>query len=200
MALLVEIVRGFRMGLPIISPSLAFRVERDMNTKGYSLVDTSEFLVGKEWPDQRSKTFRILKSKDSGFYLSLNECCADWIVELVKWQGRLLKKALTRECFHIGYNHLSLRNERFKYNRKDETCRWHTDGPYLRSLCVVKGETTLIMTDLGKSHVPLGWTVFITGNRRHNILPKIPPTLHCRPKSGALRRIIVNGWVYGYDS
>ncbi len=182
------------MTLPVISKSLASRVAKDMNTKGYSLIDTSLFLSRKTWPSQKSLTFKALNGKKYGHYISLKECMTDWITEFVGWQDKLLHKALPNENLRIESDSLSIRNEKHKTDRK--VCNWHVDGHYIRSLCVMKGEPTLIMTELGESPIPLGWTLFITASGRNKSIPDIPGTLHRRPRTKKLRRLIVHGW-YG---
>jgi hypothetical protein len=158
-----------------------------MNMQGFTLVDTSHFLVGKEWPPQRSRDFKILNSNAFGHYMALSECNTQWVKQLIRWQERLLTRALPTEGLYNRGEGLSLRNERFK---NDKVCHWHLDGGYIRSLCVVKGPTTQVMTPLGESPIPLGWTLFITAKDRR----KVPATLHRRPRLKNLRRVIVYGW------
>lgn len=176
--------------LPNLTRDLIRSVRRNMNTQGFALVDTSEYLTDKVWPSQRSDVFKTLNSKSGGHYISLKECSTAWIKTLIQWQSRLLKAALPKEDFKLRGHSLSLRNER---HRNDNVCTWHLDGAYIRSICVVKGSPTQVMTKLGESHVPLGWTLFITARERVSSM-KIPGTLHRRPRLKKLRRVIVNGW------
>lgn len=172
------------MTLPVISRGLVNNVRKNMITRGYALVDTSCFLENKKWPSPRSQ--------DVFFnYIVLAECETDWIKKLVNWQGRLLKKALPEEgIYSEGLDSLSIRNERYKFHT---VCKWHVDGYYIRSICVVKGVPTQVKTPLGDSPIPVGWTLFITGSDRVKAL-KIKGTLHCRPKCDKLRRLILYGW------
>lgn len=186
----MEVGKTNRHSLPPISRFLVSNVRMDMNTQGFALVDTSHFLKDKVWPSQRSKDFRKLNDSPSGYYMFLRECQTNWVRQLIQWQGRLLKKALSDEKLCSKGESLSLRNERF---RDDSSCKWHLDGYHIRSICTLKGPPTLIMTELGESPIPLGWTLFITARDRTDSV-KIPATWHRRPRIKKLRRLIVYGW------
>lgn len=174
------------MTLPVISRGLVNSVRKNMLTRGYALVDTSCFLENKKWPSPKSQD--VFTN-----YVVLAECETDWIKKLIDWQERLLKRALPEEgIYNTGLDSLSLRNERYKFHK---VCKWHVDGYYIRSICVVKGVPTQIKTPLGDSPIPVGWSLFITGNQRVSAL-KVRGTLHRRPQSDKLRRVIVHGW-YG---
>lgn len=176
--------------LPTISDGMVRTVRKNMNTQGYALVDTSHYLADKKWPSQQSAVFKTLNAKTGGYYISLKECSTDWIRALIRWQNRLLTKALPNEDFCVRGNGLSLRNE---HHKKDGVSCWHVDGAYIRSICVMKGVPTSIMTDLGESPIPVGWTLFITASGRNGVL-RVPSTLHRRPSVKKLRRVIVHGW------
>lgn len=176
----------------MISKYLIDTFHNDMNTQGYSILDTSRFIISKKWPTQRSPEFRKLNASKDGKYISLYDCTTDWIKELINWQDSLVKKALPEEFICRRTSHpLALRNENSCKN--DKVCYWHEDGGFIRSICVVKGPTTQIKTPLGVSSIPLGWTLFLTAKIR-SVKLNIPVTIHRRPRIEKPRRLIVFGW------
>jgi hypothetical protein len=173
--------------LPKIDKKLVAKVKADMNSKGYSLVDTSKFISKQNWPHE------IPNDSGEMYYFEVSDPrLVRWMKRFLQWQTKLLQSALPTENIRLLGNSTSIRNEKEK--EKDRSIeRWHTDGYYIRSICVNNGDTTEYLT---KSKcikkLPKRWLLFMTCQRAR--YTKIPATVHRRPATKKARSLVVTGW------
>jgi hypothetical protein len=175
--------------LPKITKTLVQKVKKDMNSNGYTLIDTSQFISQNQWPH------KIPNENGNDYYFTKELLPIKWLKSFVIWQQKLLKLALPKENIHMIGKAVSIRNERGK--AKEQTAQvWHVDGYYIRSICVNNGDTTEYKDKWGHIHrVPLQWLLIMTCQRHNSV--DIPATLHRRPATKRKRSLVVTGW-YGF--
>lgn len=153
------------------------RIRKELNTQGWSLVDTSRFNLDFTVNKQTASYTKLngngvpsLQSTFSDFWYSQKNYRERWktpdsLIPLRRFLARTISKCLPKENLSIRFLQLRLHDGKKAKNPGD----WHVDGGAIRAITSVEGTTTEFLPHPRSKKirsVPKGWTLFFTGTER----------------------------------